>query len=110
MIQDWSDPERVYDELMKEVDPGMHHEGETERFYDRLSRCSNPPLWQVKVSEGYKAVTAFNPISVQGYAQLSPCVDHHGHHFTIPAMSAKAVCSRCGLIREQPKHDSTSTV
>jgi hypothetical protein len=43
------------------------------------------------------------------YAQLPACVDSKGHHFTIPPMHSKAVCSRCGLIREQPRWDATTT-
>jgi hypothetical protein len=37
------------------------------------------------------------------YTNLPACVDAKGHAFTIPPMSGKACCSRCGLIREQPK-------
>jgi hypothetical protein len=33
-----SDPCEVYDALMAEVDPGMHHERELNEFYERLGR------------------------------------------------------------------------
>lgn len=37
------------------------------------------------------------------YAQLPPCIDDRGHRFTIPAQSSRAVCERCGHIRERPE-------
>ena len=41
-------------------------------------------------------------IGIQAYVQLPLCIDQQGHRFTIPPTSSKAVCGRCGLIREQP--------
>lgn len=35
---------------------------------------------------------------IQLYAQLPPCVDEHGHNFTIPPGQLTAVCRRCGLV------------
>lgn len=35
------DPEDVYDELMKLIDPGMHHERELTQFYEPSLRRRN---------------------------------------------------------------------
>jgi hypothetical protein len=43
------------------------------------------------------------------YLELPLCIDQNGHHFTIPPVQSKAVCSRCGLIREQPKRRNASS-
>lgn len=34
---------------------------------------------------------------------LPLCIAPGTHHFTIPPAQKDAVCTRCGLIREQPK-------
>lgn len=36
------DPEDVYDELMKLIDPGMHHERELTQFYERIAPYGLP--------------------------------------------------------------------
>ncbi|AVO21680.1 hypothetical protein I5I01_gp75 [Mycobacterium phage MooMoo] len=39
------------------------------------------------------------------YVQLPSCIDQYGHRFTIPPAQNKAVCTRCGMIREQADHE-----
>ncbi len=35
---DWNrEPEEIYDALMAQVDPGMHHDRELTEFYDRIA-------------------------------------------------------------------------
>jgi hypothetical protein len=38
-----TDPDEIYDALMLQIDPGMHHERELNQFYDRVAATFTYP-------------------------------------------------------------------